>query len=162
SEAAPPRLPFKLTREARLVASYSLFVLINNIDILFGYALMPRLALSTYAASALLPKAIVLATLPVAQIVLPVIVERRADGQPIPEAGLTALGLVLAAAAGAAAVLWLALPALQATPLAIRGLDTEVTRILAIGAVGLGATRVLVVAEIALGRHAIGLVQAAM
>lgn len=161
-EAAPPRLPFKLAREARLVASYSLFVLINNIDILLGYGLMPRLALSAYAASALLPKAIVLATLPVAQIALPVIVERRADGQPVRETGLTALALVLVAAAGAATLLWLAVPALQSTPLAIRGLDIEVTRILALGAVGLGAARVLVVAEIALGRHAIGFVQAAM
>src|SRR5262249_26263501 len=140
--AASPRLPFQLAREVRLVASYSLFVLISNIDILFGYALMPRATLSTYAASALLPKAIVLATLPMAPIVLPVIVERHAEGQPIREAGLTALGLVLAAAAAAAAVLWLALPALQATPLAVRGLDIEVTRILAIGAVGLGAARV--------------------
>ena len=156
---AHQRLPLSLGRETRLVASYSLFVLITNMDILVGYGLLSRGALSVYAASALLPKAIVLATLPVAQIVLPVIVEQNADGRPTRHAGLTALALVLAMGASASAVLWLILPVMQTTPLAVRGLDIGATRVLALGAVGLGAARVLVVAEIALGRHAIGYVQ---
>src|SRR6185437_14198067 len=108
-----------------------------------------------YAASTLLPKAIVVACLPVAQIVLPILVEQQADGTPVRRAGLTAVAMVLAMAAAAALVLWFALPLIQATPLAVRGLDIGVARTLSVGAVGLAAARVLVVAEIALGRAAI-------
>jgi hypothetical protein len=160
--ARSARLRLRLGRETRLVLSYSLFVVIANIDILVGCWRLSGTAVGVYAASALLPKAIVLATLPVAQIVLPVIVERRAGGLPVRQASLTAAALVLGMAATAAIALWLALPPMQASALAIRGLDIDVARVLAVGAVGLGSARVLLVAEIALGRNRIGLIQGAV
>jgi O-antigen/teichoic acid export membrane protein len=146
-------------QEVPLVISYSLFVLVNNMDILLAYWVLPRAALDVYAASALLPKAIVTATFPVAQIVLPVIVERRADGLSIRYPLLKAITMATAMGVVAAGALWVLIPFVQQSPFAVRGLDMHVMTTLAIGAVGVSAARVLVVGEIALGRAPLVIVQ---
>ena len=106
---------FNLRPEVPLIVSYSLFVLINNADILLAFLLLRRDALNVYAASALLPKAIVTATFPVAQIILPVIVERRAMGLRIRGSLLKGLAMAMAMGAIAAGLLWGILPFLQSS-----------------------------------------------
>jgi hypothetical protein len=156
---AQPILPF-LKRDAPFVVSYSLFVLFNNLDILAAYFLLPRIDLGIYTASALLPKAIVTATFAVAQVILPVLTARRTTGLPLGRTLIKGVGLTLGVASGAFVLLSTGVPWLQSTPLAIRGLDLELMRMLAIGAVAFCALRVLVVIEVALQQYAIGIAQA--
>jgi hypothetical protein len=145
--------------ELRMILSYSLFVLMNNVDILVGYWWLSPDASDVYAASSLLPKAIVTATFPVAQVVLPVIVDRRSGGLPFRQSILKAIGLVAAMSTTAAAVLWLAVPIYQTTPIAIRGLDFPLMLFLAVGAVALSTWRVLVVVEVAVQKFFLGIAQ---
>jgi hypothetical protein len=150
-----------LRREFSAIAAYSLFILFNNLDILVGYWLLPRLELDIYAASAFLPKAIVTAGYPIAQVVLPVIIGQKADGVSFRFSVLKAIAMALVVGAIGAAVFWITVPILQTAPVAIRSLDLPIMNELLIAAVGLGATRILVVVEIALGRVLMGLVQIA-
>jgi hypothetical protein len=154
------RLGIAIKAELPLLVSYSLFVLINNMDILLAYWVLPRAALDVYAASALLPKAIITATFPIAQIVLPVIVDRRAGGLSIRYPLVKAVAMAVGMGCMGTAVLWLIVPYLQQTPVAIRGLDIEIMKILTLGAIGLGAARVLVIGEIALKRSLLSIAQA--
>lgn len=153
-------LSLRLGENLPAVASYSLFVVMSNMDIVAGYLLLPRALLDVYAASALLPKAIVTATFPVAQIVLSVIIEQRHGGLSIRASLLKAVAISIGMSAIAAAALWGLVPFLQNTPFAIRGLDIEMMRILSVGSIGIGALRILVIAEIAFHRYFVGIGQA--
>jgi hypothetical protein len=144
-----------------MILSYSLFVLMNNVDILVGYWWLSPGASDVYAASSLLPKAIVTATFPVAQVVLPVIVDRRSSGLPFRHSILKAIALVGAMSIAAAAVLWLGVPLYQKTAIAIRGLDFPLMLLLAVGAVALSTWRVLVVVEVAVQQFFLGIAQVA-
>ncbi len=158
AQRCQPMLP-PLRPEAPMIISYSLFVLFNNIDILVGYVLLARAELDTYAASALLPKAIITGTFAVAQVVLPVVTARRAGALPLRRSVIKGIAMAAGMAVAASILIWSAVPFIQRTPLAIRGLDIELMSILAIGAVTLSTLRVLVVVELATQRYAIGLAQ---
>jgi hypothetical protein len=145
--------------ELRMILSYSLFVLMNNVDILVGYWWLSPGASDVYAASSLLPKAIVTATFPVAQVVLPVIVDRRSSGLLFRHSILKAIALVGAMSIAAAVALWLGAPIYQKTAIAIRGLDFPLLLLLAVGAVALSTWRVLVVVEVAVGEFFLGIAQ---
>ncbi len=163
ARAAPPvsalPLMLDLRKELPTIISYSLFILLNNSDVLVGYWLLPRAAFDVYAASAILPKAMIVATFAVAQVVLPVIVGQRADGLSYRLSIVKALGAVIGLGIAASAALWAMIPWIQTTPLSIHGLDFTMMMTLAVGAVALGAVRVVVVVEIALQRYAAGLAQ---
>jgi O-antigen/teichoic acid export membrane protein len=154
-----PEMSFDLGKELPVIFSYVLFIVLNNVDILVGYWVLPRAALDVYAASSLLPKAITTATFAVAQVVLPVLVEQKADGLSGRRSVVKAVGMVLVVGALGAVCLWIVVPYLQKTPLAIHGLNFPIMIVLAIAAVALGAIRVLVVVEIALRRSSVGLAQ---
>jgi O-antigen/teichoic acid export membrane protein len=143
-----------------MIGSYSLFILFNNSDVLIAYFLLQPRELDIYAASALLPKAIITATFAIAQVVLPVITEQRSSGTSFRSSAGKGLGLVVLVATVAGACLWIAAPILQHSPLAIRGLEYGVMNTLAIGATAMSILRVLVVIEVALQRYAVGFGQA--
>jgi O-antigen/teichoic acid export membrane protein len=149
-----------LKQEIPMIISYSLFILLNNVDILLGYVLLSRDDLDTYAASALLPKAIVAATFAIAQVVLPVVTDQRTGALPFRLSAIKGIAMTIVTATAAAGLLWAAVPFVQGTVLATRGLDLGLVNILAIGAVALSALRVIVVIEISLRRYAIGFAQA--
>ncbi len=153
-------LSLQLKQEIPMIVSYSLFILLNNIDILVGYWVLPRVELDTYAASALLPKAIVTATFAVAQVVLPVVTDQRVGGRSFRLSVVKGVAVATGMAATAAGLLWATIPFIQGTSVAIRGLDFELTSILAVGAVALSTVRMLVVVEVALQRYAAGFAQA--
>jgi hypothetical protein len=157
--ARPAIVAFDLAHEWPMVVGYSVFVLLTNIDILVGYFLLPRTSLDVYAASALLPKGITMATFAVTQVLLPVVVDQKADGLSYRGSITKAIVLTIALGSAGAVVLWLAVPWVQLTSLAIHGLDFRVMMTLAAAATVLGAIRVLVIAEIALQRYFIGLAQ---
>jgi O-antigen/teichoic acid export membrane protein len=154
-------MPLRLKRESPLIVSYSLFILLNNIDILLGYFLLSREDLGIYAASALLPKAIITATFAIAQVVLPVVTEQRAGGLSFRLSAIK--GVAMAAVMGtlAAGLLWLLMPFIQRSSLAIRGLDLKLMSILAAAAIALSIVRVLIVIEIALKQYTIAFAQTA-
>jgi len=154
-----PPFRFEVGKELPMVVSYSVFILLTNVDILVGYLLLPRSELDIYAASALLPKAITMMTFAVTQVLLPVIVDQRADGLRYGHSILKGFAMTLVLGGAGAAVLWLAVPWVQLTPIAIRGLDFRVMMVLAGAATALGVIRVFVVVEIALQRYAFGLAQ---
>ena len=149
-----------LLRETPLILAYSLFILINSVDMLVGYWLLSRAELDAYAASALLPKAVVTATFAVAQVLVPVIVEQKMERISVNVSVLKAIAMAAGMSVAAAVVLWFGTPILQATPFAIRGLDFSVMMVLAVGAIALSAMRIIIVVEGAMQRYAIGLAQA--
>jgi O-antigen/teichoic acid export membrane protein len=148
-----------LIRAIPMILSYSLFILLNNMDILVGYLVLPRTELDAYAASALLPKAVVTATYAIAQVVLPVIAEQRSAGARFRQSAVKALALSAVAAIAAVTLLWFAVPLAQQTVFAIRKLDVELLKILSIGSVALSILRIIVVVEVALHRYAMGVAQ---
>jgi hypothetical protein len=158
AQRSQPILP-PLRPEAPMIIGYSLFVLFNNVDILVGFVLLTRAQLDSYAASALLPKAIVTGTFAVAQVALPVVAAQRAGALPLRLSVIKAIAMAVGMAAAASILIWGAVPFVQATPLAISGLDIELMSVLAIGAVAMSTLRVLVVVELATQRFAIGLAQ---
>jgi hypothetical protein len=152
---------FDLASEWPMVVGYSVFVLLTNVDILVGYLLLPRSDLDAYAASAFLPKAITMMTFAVTQVLLPVIVDQKADGLSYRQSILKGIAMTLALGGAGTAFLWAVVPWVQITPLAVHGLDFGVMMTLAAAAVALGAIRVLVIVEIALQRYVIGIAQIA-
>jgi O-antigen/teichoic acid export membrane protein len=148
-----------LLKEWPTVIAYSLFILMNNIDILIGYLLLPHSELDIYAASSLLPKAITTVTFVIAQVMLPVVVDQKSSDQPYRRSIVKSVAMTVGLGIAAIAVLWIAIPWLQTTALAIRGLDYEMMLTVAVSAVALGAIRTLIVLEIALQRYSIGLAQ---
>ena len=148
-----------IAQEIPMIASYSFFILFNNIDILLAYVFLPRSALDFYAASALLPKAIITSTFPIAQVVLPVIVEQKTTELPIGLSVVKAVGMVVVSAAAISAILWFAVPLIQKSALAVRGLDFDTMVILSVGAIGLSTLRILVVVELAVRRYIVGVSQ---
>ena len=153
-------ISLRLKQEIPVIISYSLFILLNNVDILLGYVLLSRADLDTYAASALLPKAIIAATFAIAQVVLPVVTDQHAGALPFRLSVIKGIAMAIVTAAAAAGLLWTVVPFVQRTALAIRGLDVRLMNILAIGAVAMSALRVVVVIEVALQRYALGFAQA--
>ena len=153
-------ISLQLKQETPMIISYSLFILLNNVDMLVGYWLLSRAELDAYAASALLPKAIITATFAVAQVVLPVVTDQRVGGRSFRLSVVKGVAIATGMAAAAASLLWATIPFIQGTPVAIRGLDFELMSILAVGAVALSTVRMLVVVEVALQRYAVGFAQA--
>lgn len=159
ASAPEPAMALHLRREIPMIVGYSLFILLSNVDIVAAYCLLSHQELGVYAASALLPKAIITATFAVAQVVLPVISDQRAGGLSFRLSAIKGIVMVAAAAGLAAGLLWLAMPLVQRTPFAIRGLDLRVMSALIVAAVALSIVRVLVVIEVALERYALGFAQ---
>ena len=157
--SAPSAQPLELKTDIPFIASFSLFILLCSLDILIAYWRLPKAMLDVYAASAFLPKAIVTATLPVAQIVLPVIISQRADGLSARFSIVKAFGLVTLVGLAAALFLVVALPLLQQTPLAVRKLDMGIVSTLALGAVALGAARLAMVIRLSADQRGLALLQ---
>jgi len=150
----------RLKEEAPLVVSYSLFVLLANVDVLLGYLVLPRSELNIYAASAFLPKALVTATFAVAQVLVPVVTQQRTSGFPFRRSIAKGIAVTSVLAVMGFCVLWFAAPLIQRTAFAVHGLNVELMGILAVAAVALSVLRILVVIEVALQRCLIGLAQA--
>ena len=144
--------PFRALPAIPFAIEYGIFVLMNNIDVLIAYLVLSNDELGIYAASSVLPKAIVTATHPVSQVMLPVMTasERtRAVGVTAVVKALIVTGV--AGTAGAAA-LYFGRNAACNTWLGLRFCSTELLTTLAIAATPLGMLRVLVVASLAAGR----------
>jgi len=128
------------------------FVVLSNADVLIAYLKLSGAELGAYAASAILPKAIVTATQPVTQVVLPVATHIRGESVKIREALLKAVAMTLALAIFGAGALWLASGEACGGHYGIKFCDAPVLLILASAAVAVAVIRTAIVADL-LGGH---------
>jgi len=152
-DASAPWPPFNALRAVPFVIGYGMFVLINNIDVLIAYLVLGNDKLGIYAASAVLPKAIVAATQPVSQVMLPVMAasgQTRTVGRI---ALIKALAVCAVFGAAGATVLYLGRDAACNSRLGLRSCSPPLLIVLALAAIPLGMLRVMVVAGLALGRN---------
>jgi len=146
-------LPIKLRSVLVPVIAYGCFNLLASADVLLAYVLLNRNQLGVYIASSLLPKAIVTITLPVAQVLLPVLAAPASSSQTLRTAVLKALSVVLMLAGCASAVLWMGAAMVCNEQFGIRFCDIGLMSLLALAAIPLSITRVLVVNSLAIGSN---------
>jgi hypothetical protein len=72
----------KFSSFAKLASGFLLFMLLANADILAAYLTLDPVDLSIYSASSVLPKGLLIATLPLIQLIFPLIVGERASARP--------------------------------------------------------------------------------
>jgi hypothetical protein len=128
------------------------FVLLSNADVLVAYLKLAGTELGAYAASAVLPKAIVTATQPVAQVVLPVATAIRGESLSTREALRKAVGLTFALAALGAAALWILSGEACGGRFGIQFCDPTLLLLLAAASVAVSVIRISMIAEILSGR----------
>ena len=139
--------------------SYCLYVTLNNIDVVLGYFLLSKEELDIYAASALLPKAVVTMTFAIVQVMIPVISEQRSRNLSARFSALKGLALSTLVALVAGGLLAAGAPFMQATPLAITSLNFAVLDILVVAAAALSVLRGMVVLDMTFRRGRIAFVQ---
>lgn len=129
---------------------YGLFVLITNTDILIAYLVLSNQDLGVYAASSVLPKAIVTATQPVSQIMLPVMKAMGGNERPRTAAFLKAIAICAVFSVAGAALLFYSGNLVCNERFGIRFCSPSLLGILALSAIPLGLIRIQVVARLAL------------
>jgi O-antigen/teichoic acid export membrane protein len=128
------------------------FVLLSNADILVAYLKLPATGLGVYAASAVLPKAIVTATQPVAQVILPLATTIKGDNLKVRQALLKAIGTTFVLAVLGAVALWVISPLACGGRFGIKFCDSRLFLILALSAVASSVIRTAVIADLLGGR----------
>jgi len=123
-------------------------VVLINMDILMSYFMFSAVVNGVYAASALLAKAIVTATQPIIQIMIPVMT--HAEGAPVDKRVVTikTIGAAATFASLGAIVLWLGAPQVCGGRYGIQYCDVPIMGLLAVSAIPLVILRVLVVANV--------------
>lgn len=116
----------KASAFVNLSAGFLLFMLVANADILAAYAILEPAGLAVYSASSVLPKGLLIATLPLIQLLFPLIVGERASARPTIALIIRGAFLTLAVAgAGSVFIMFLAEP-LCAGPHGISSCSNEV------------------------------------
>ena len=130
-------------------------VLLINVDVVMAYFIFSPAVNGVYAASALLAKAIVTATQPVIQTMIPVIT--RVEREPIDKRLVTQKAIGIAVALGSVGVifLWMAAPQLCGGQYGIQHCDLPIMGLLALSAIPLIILRALVVANASYKRRGI-------
>lgn len=142
----PP--PFELSEALPFCSAYVGFVLLNNADILIAYFLFSSVQLGAYSAAAVLPKAIVMVTQPIAQVVLPLLVATEGKVALVRRAVWRAIGLTVVLGSVGAAFLSLASPLICSGRFGIRYCDPTLMTTLAVAAVLLAIVRVAITVDL--------------
>lgn len=135
-----------------LCAALGAFVILSNVDVLVAYLKLTASELGIYAASAILPKAIVTATQPAVQVLLPVATNIRGDRDGIREALFKAVGITFTLAALGAVFLWLLSGEACGGKFGINFCDPQLLSLLASAAIGVSVVRTAIIADV-LGGH---------
>jgi O-antigen/teichoic acid export membrane protein len=152
------RLPaevFSFTVAFPFCSAFIGFVVFNNSDILFAYLSLSPVELGGYTASSVLPKAIVTATQPVVQIILPVVISIINEGRDTQLAVQKAVTVALALGVLGFVVLWLGSDLVCSEGHGIRFCNSSLMLTLAAAAVPLAVVRTLMTADLARGRYRI-------
>jgi O-antigen/teichoic acid export membrane protein len=149
----PVIAPYSLRRAAGFCSAFVGCVLFINADIFLAYLFLAPADLGAYTASSVLPKAIVTATQPVVQIILPVVIAIQGEGEDTSGAVLKAIIAAFVLGAMAFCVLWAGSDLVCGAPHGIRYCGSPLMLLLAAAAVPLSVTRTLVTADVAHGRY---------
>jgi O-antigen/teichoic acid export membrane protein len=153
TEDSPKLAPYSLRRALAFCSAFVGFVLFNNADIFLAYLILSPADLGVYTASSVLPKAIVTATQPVVQIILPVVISIQGEGEDTSPAVRKAIFAAFALGAAAFVVLWAGSDLACGAPHGIRFCTSPLMLLLAAAAVPLSVIRTLVTADVAHGRY---------
>lgn len=143
---APMRL--ELSHVLPFCSAYVGFVVLNNVDIVIAYFLFNGAQLGAYSAAAVLPKAIVTVTQPIAQIILPLLVAVEGQAILVRKAVLKAVAVTFAIGAAAAAVLGVASQLVCGGRFGVRYCEPSLMMVLATAAVFLAIVRVAITADL--------------
>ncbi|HWX85683.1 MAG TPA: hypothetical protein VNZ48_18955 [Xanthobacteraceae bacterium] len=152
-EDSPALAAYSLRRALAFCSAFVGFVLFNNADIFLAYLILNPADLGIYTASSVLPKAIVTATQPVVQIILPVVISIQGEGEDTSQAVMKAIFAAFALGAAAFVVLWAGSDLACGSPHGIRFCTSPLMLLLAAAAVPLSVIRTLVTADVAHGRY---------
>jgi O-antigen/teichoic acid export membrane protein len=145
-----------ITRSLRdmlpLCAALAVIVVLTNADVLIAYLKLSSVALGAYSASAVLPKAIVTATQPVVQVILPVATTIRNDVAKVREAMFKAVGMTFALAACGAFALWLLSEQACGGRFGIKFCQPDLLTTLALAAIAISVIRTTAIADVLAGR----------
>jgi O-antigen/teichoic acid export membrane protein len=145
-----------ITRSLRdmlpLCAALAVIVVLTNADVLIAYIKLSSVALGVYSASAVLPKAIVTATQPVVQVILPIATTIRDDAVKIREAMFKAVGMTFALAACGAFALWLLSDQTCGGRFGIKFCQPSILTTLAFAAIAISVIRTIAIADVLAGR----------
>ena len=150
---APSLAAYSLRRALAFCSAFVGFVLFNNADIFLAYLILSPADLGIYTASSVLPKAIVTATQPVVQIILPVVIAIQGEGEDTSPAVLKAIFAAFALGTAAFVVLWAGADLACGSSHGIRFCTSPLMLLLAAAAVPLSVIRTLVTADVAHGRY---------
>jgi O-antigen/teichoic acid export membrane protein len=150
---SPKLAPYSLRRALAFCSAFVGFVLFNNADIFLAYLILSPADLGIYTASSVLPKAIVTATQPVVQIILPVVISIQGEGADTSQAVMKAIFAAFGLGAAAFVVLWAGSDLACGAPHGIRFCTSPLMLLLAAAAVPLSVIRTLVTADVAHGRY---------
>jgi O-antigen/teichoic acid export membrane protein len=153
TEDGPKLASYSLRRALAFCSAFVGFVLFNNADIFLAYLILSPADLGIYTASSVLPKAIVTATQPVVQIILPVVISIQGEGEDTSQAVMKAIFAAFALGAAAFVVLWVGSDLACGSPHGIRFCTSPLMLLLAAAAVPLSVIRTLVTADVAHGRY---------
>ncbi len=152
-EDSPKVASYSLRRALAFCSAFVGFVLFNNADIFLAYLILSPADLGIYTASSVLPKAIVTATQPVVQIILPVVISIQGEGEDTSRAVMKAIFAAFALGAMAFVVLWAGSDLACGSAHGIRFCTSPLMLLLAAAAVPLSVIRTLVTADVAHGRY---------
>jgi hypothetical protein len=150
--AAASKSPVRVRKLAEFSASYGLFAVVMYADVLLGYLLLDRGSLGIYAASSVLPKAIIVLSMPVGQVLFPVLTSEESVGRVSPASVAKGLGLTLCLSGTAASTLLLLSHLFCAGTFAIKLCEPNLMTVLALSAVPICLLRVFVMIQLARGR----------
>jgi O-antigen/teichoic acid export membrane protein len=144
---------FHVTNTVPFMITYGGFIVINNIDVVIAYFVLGNEQLGAYSASSFLPKAIVTATQPVSQVMLPVINLAGREKRRRRPAFWKALAVCGLLGSAGAALLSAGADLTCDQRFGIRFCSPWLLTMLAFAAIPLGMLRVLVVAGLAVGHQ---------
>jgi O-antigen/teichoic acid export membrane protein len=152
-ESGPTIAPYSLRRAMGFCSAFIGCVLFINADIFLAYLILDPTNLGVYTSSSVLPKAIVTATQPVVQIILPVVISIRGAGEDTSRAVTKAIVAALALGAAAFGVLWAGSDLACGSLHGIRFCNSSLLLLLAAAALPLSVVRTLITADVAHGRY---------
>jgi O-antigen/teichoic acid export membrane protein len=149
--------PIQIAAALPFLVEYGIFILVSNFDVLIAYLILSNQDLGVYSASSLVPKAIITATLPITQVMVPVMSAAGEDWRHRRIALLKAFGLSGSVSAIGLAVLMAGGELICNDRFGIRFCSPGLLTTLALSAIPLALLRVLIVASLALPtqRHVI-------
>lgn len=160
ADNAHPDMPALATirQSVRDIVGVSVFAVVANADILIAYLALPPGQLGVYTASAMLPKAVVSLTQPVAQVALALTAGRQ-DGAGQVMVLVKSLLAVAVVTTGAWGAIVIGVPILTQYGLEIRHLDYSILSALAAAAVPVSLFRIMLLVDLARARWQMFLIE---